>query len=66
LVKSLGQEWDAVYCRAVDITPELESASTVEAILAELDDPNRLVTQVGYGVQGRVTLQVETPEQTRG
>jgi len=59
LVKTVNLEWEAVFCRAVDISPELDTTQAVSAILAELYDPNRLVTEVGYSKQGRATLAVE-------
>jgi hypothetical protein len=59
LVKSLAREWDAVYCRGIDLAPDLDVKKAVEAILAEIDDPNRLVSEVGYGPRGRVTAVVQ-------
>jgi hypothetical protein len=53
LVKSLNLEWEHVFCRALDIA--LDDAPAVEAIVAELFDPNRLLVEVGYGRQGRCT-----------
>jgi len=61
LVKTLNLEWDRVFCRAIDLSPEVDSATAVEAILAELYDPNRLITEVGYSPKGRFTLTVEQP-----
>ncbi len=58
LVKTVNLEWEAVFCRAVDISPEIGVDQTVQAVLAELYDPNRLVTEVGYSKQGRSTLVV--------
>jgi acyl transferase domain-containing protein/acyl carrier protein len=59
LVKSLNLEWDAVFCRAIDLDPALAVDQAVEAILSEIFDPNRLITEVGYGPDGRSTLVVE-------
>ncbi|MEM9220417.1 MAG: hypothetical protein AAGD25_39590, partial [Cyanobacteria bacterium P01_F01_bin.150] len=59
LTKSLNLEWPHVLCRTVDVSPDLDISTSVEAILAELHDPNRCITEVGYGTQGtqgRVTL----------
>lgn len=56
LTKSLNWEWNDVFCRAIDLAPELDVATSVRHILAELHDPNRLVTEVGYSAQGRATL----------
>jgi hypothetical protein len=61
LVKTLNLEWDQVFCRAIDLSPEVNSAAAVQAIMAELYDPNRLITEVGYSNKGRFTLTVEQP-----
>lgn len=59
LVKTLNLEWDAVFCRAIDLSPELKVENAVNCILAELRDPNRLVTEVGYTQFERSTLALE-------
>lgn len=56
LTKTLNNEWESVFCRAIDLHPGLESDRSVQCILTELHDPNRLITEVAYGTQGRVTL----------
>ncbi|MDH6103493.1 SDR family NAD(P)-dependent oxidoreductase [Chrysosporum ovalisporum ANA283AFssAo] len=56
LTKSVNQEWEPVFCRALDISPDLDADTSVEHILAELYDFNRLVVEVGYSSQGRTTL----------
>ncbi|MBN3927937.1 SDR family NAD(P)-dependent oxidoreductase [Nostoc sp. NMS4] len=56
LTKTLNLEWEKVFCRAVDISPEINSESAVESILAELYDPNRLFLEIGYNSQGRNTI----------
>ncbi|MFO7681677.1 MAG: SDR family NAD(P)-dependent oxidoreductase [Chloroflexota bacterium] len=62
LTKTLNLEWPPVFCRAVDLHPGYEPEQAAAFVLAELHDPNRLVVEVGYGNQGRVTLDtVETP-----
>ncbi|HMO58148.1 MAG TPA: phosphopantetheine-binding protein, partial [Roseiflexaceae bacterium] len=59
LTKTLRQEWPLVYCRAIDLSPALAPEQAAHQIIAELHDANRLVAEVGYGAQGRVTLAVE-------
>jgi acyl transferase domain-containing protein len=59
LTKTLNQEWEGVFCRALDISPDLDAQTSVEHILAELHDHNRLVVEVGYSPQGRKTLVCE-------
>ncbi|GAX34611.1 type I polyketide synthase [Nodularia sp. NIES-3585] len=56
LTKTVNQEWSPVFCRALDISPDLDAQTSVEHILAELHDYNRLVVEVGYTAQGRTTL----------
>ena len=56
LTKTLNLEWPQVYCRAIDVHPGYDAQQTAAYIVAELHDPNRLVTEVGYGNHGRVTL----------
>jgi len=62
LVKTLNLEWDKVFCRAIDLSPDVNLAAAVEHIMAELYDPNRLISEVGYSNKGRFTLVVEKPE----
>src|SRR5271157_455108 len=59
LAKTVNLEWEAVYCRAVDISPRLEPEQAARNIIAELFDPNRRLTEVGYSANGRSTLVIE-------
>ena len=43
LVKSLSLEWEEVFCRAVDVAPILAAEDAAQAVIAELDDPDRLL-----------------------
>ena len=61
LVKTLNLEWDKVFCRAIDLSPDVNLPMAVEHIMAELYDPNRLISEVGYSSKGRFTLVVEQP-----
>lgn len=56
LVKTLAQEWPAVFCRALDLAPAFAPEQAAQLILAELHDSDRRVTEVGYSENGRVTL----------
>jgi NAD(P)-dependent dehydrogenase (short-subunit alcohol dehydrogenase family) len=56
LTKTLSHEWPTVFCRGIDFSPELKAEAVVEAILAEMNDPNLMIAEVGYSIQGRVTL----------
>jgi NAD(P)-dependent dehydrogenase (short-subunit alcohol dehydrogenase family) len=56
LTKSLNLEWEPVFCRAIDLSASISPTQAAQHIVAEMYDPNRLITEVGYGAQGRVTL----------
>jgi acyl transferase domain-containing protein len=56
LTKTLNQEWENVFCRSLDLSPDLDNETAVNCILAEIHDPNLLITEVGYSSKGRVTL----------
>ncbi|MEH2395687.1 MAG: SDR family NAD(P)-dependent oxidoreductase [Nostoc sp.] len=56
LTKTLNQEWQKVFCRAVDISTDIIPEIAVQSIIAELYDPNRLMLEVGYSSQGRTTI----------
>jgi hypothetical protein len=56
LTKSLGHEWQSVFCRALDISPAIDAAQAAQWIAVELQDPDRSIREVAYGVQGRTTL----------
>ena len=56
LTKTLNLEWPQVFCRAIDLHPGIAPDQVAQYVLAELHDPNRLIAEVGYGTQGRVTL----------
>ncbi|MGC9395797.1 MAG: SDR family NAD(P)-dependent oxidoreductase [Anaerolineae bacterium] len=57
LTKTLNLEWPAIFCRAIDISPQFDAAQAADAILAELSDPNRRLVEVGHGPHGRVTVE---------
>jgi NAD(P)-dependent dehydrogenase (short-subunit alcohol dehydrogenase family) len=59
LTKSLNQEWPTVFCRAIDLAPDLVTEQAVQSILAELHDPNLEITEVAYGDRGRATLRCD-------
>jgi 3-oxoacyl-(acyl-carrier-protein) synthase/acyl carrier protein len=59
LTKSLNQKWESVFCRSLDLSPDLDPQTSVRHILAEIHDPNLLVTEVGYSSKGRFTLVAE-------
>jgi NAD(P)-dependent dehydrogenase (short-subunit alcohol dehydrogenase family) len=59
LTKSLNQEWPGTFCRAIDLSPDLEAEQSAQLILAEMHDPDLGITEVAYSTQGRTTLVCE-------
>ena len=62
LTKTLNLEWGEVFCRAIDLDPEMDSEMAADYVTAELFDPNRLISEVAYNKSGRFTLEVRLPE----
>ncbi len=60
LVKSLNLEWSSVYCRAVDIAPELSAEQKSSQVIAELQDADMSVMETAFGKDGRKTI-IATP-----
>lgn len=58
LVKTLRREWPSVFCRAIDLHPELDPAFAAERVVAELHDPDPSLGEVGHGLHGRATIGV--------
>jgi acyl carrier protein len=56
LAKSLRLEWPEVFCRALDFHPQLDEQFIVDRTLAEWHDPNLDLSEVGYTLEGRITL----------
>ncbi len=56
LIKTLNLEWKKVFCRAIDLSPNLDTQTAVNSIIAELYEPNLLITEVGYTLNQRITL----------
>ncbi|MEL7192532.1 MAG: SDR family NAD(P)-dependent oxidoreductase [Bacteroidota bacterium] len=67
LVKCLNLEWSPVYCRALDIQPELPTQAMAQHIIAELHDPNVRIVEVGISEEGRKTTRVQQvwPQENR-
>jgi acyl carrier protein/NAD(P)-dependent dehydrogenase (short-subunit alcohol dehydrogenase family) len=59
LTKTLNLEWEAVFCRAVDLAADLPVDEAAQHVIAELHDPNRMLVEVAYSAEGRVTLVAE-------
>ena len=58
LVKCLNLEWSSVYCRAVDIQPELSLEKISSQVIAELHDANKAIIEVAFSEEGRKTTSV--------
>jgi len=56
LVKTLHWEWPDVFCRALDLDPELTQRDQIASILNEIQDLDLSLVEVGLGSQGRVTI----------
>lgn len=56
LVKSLNLEWAPVFCRAVDIQPELTPERIAKQVVAELHDADSNFAEVAFSNEGRYTL----------
>ncbi|MFP6583251.1 MAG: SDR family NAD(P)-dependent oxidoreductase [Candidatus Hydrogenedentota bacterium] len=56
LTKTVNLEWPDVFCRAIDIEPGFDTKEAAARILAECADPNCVISEVGIGESGRVTL----------
>ena len=56
LLKSLHQEWPQVFCRAIDFAPALSMDQRIESLLAELQDPQEGLVEVGIDQAGRWTI----------
>jgi acyl carrier protein len=62
LVKTLHWEWPDVFCRALDLDPELTQSDQVASILNEIQDLDLSLVEVGLGSQGRVTIERDYQE----
>ncbi len=60
LTKSLRLEWPEVFCRALDIHPDVEAREAAADILEELHDADLRLTEVGYTPAGRFTVALES------
>lgn len=56
LVKTLHWEWPDVFCRAVDLDPQLEQKGQIEMLFDEIHDPDRGLVEVGVRLRDRVTI----------
>ncbi|CAM3888952.1 type I polyketide synthase [Shewanella aquimarina] len=50
LTKTLSHEWPGIFCRALDLAPEMSAAQLGDALLAELMDSDSGLNEVGISV----------------
>ncbi|GAB5552553.1 MAG: SDR family NAD(P)-dependent oxidoreductase [Saprospiraceae bacterium] len=62
LVKCLNLEWSSVFCRAIDIQPELSLNQISDQLMAEYQDPDRSIVEVAYSEAGRKTTVAESSD----
>lgn len=56
LTKSLNLEWPTVFCRAIDLDPDLDPNCAASYLIGELYDPDCQLSEVAIGPKGRFTL----------
>jgi hypothetical protein len=56
LAKTLRYEWPSVFCRAVDVQPDLDPDTAARLLIGELHDPDAALAEVGIGAGGRCTI----------
>lgn len=66
LVKCLNLEWSSVFCRAVDIQPELEESQIANNIVSEYHDVNVGVLETAVSTAGRFNLVAKPVTLTEG
>lgn len=55
LTKSLALEWPEVFCRVIDLSPDIKG-DVIQLLFDELYDPNQRLREVAWSNEGRVTL----------
>ncbi|MCU7938437.1 MAG: SDR family oxidoreductase [gamma proteobacterium symbiont of Bathyaustriella thionipta] len=56
LIKTANLEWEDVFCRAIDLSPETTDQDAAQLVLDEVFDPDLSISEVGYSDKGRMTL----------
>ncbi|MFD8980222.1 SDR family NAD(P)-dependent oxidoreductase [Streptomyces sp. NPDC059564] len=62
LAKSLALEESDLFCRSIDLAPELDPALAGRSVLAELTDPESNVCEIAYDAQARRRTPWLSPE----
>ncbi|MXR68241.1 KR domain-containing protein [Shewanella sp. JBTF-M18] len=50
LTKTLSHEWPGIFCRALDLAPNMSAAQLGDALLAELQDSDTAMNEVGISL----------------
>ena len=56
LLKTANIEWEPVFCRALDLSPEINDRDASQKIIAEMSDSDCRISEVGYTPTERYTL----------
>ncbi len=56
LLKTANIEWEPVFCRALDLSPEIGENEASEKIITEMSDSDCRISEVGYTPTERYTL----------
>ena len=56
LVKTMNLEWEQVFCRAIDLSPDITDDQSGQLIFEELFDADITTPEVGISANGRMTL----------
>jgi acyl transferase domain-containing protein len=59
LIKTLGLEWPDVFCRSIDIHPDMDTKVAASLIMSELLDPNKEIKEVALTEGTRNTIVAE-------
>lgn len=56
LTKTLSSEWENIFCRSLDISPDYSNSNVGNLIIDEWSDPDRRCLEVGISNRERMTL----------
>ena len=62
LTKCMNLEWSPVFCRAVDVQPELSATAIANQLFLELHDADVRYVDVAFNEKGRMTYEVQLNE----
>lgn len=61
LVKCMQLEWKSVFCRALDLAPELPATQAAALLLQELQDADQCLLEAAYDAKGKRQTLVAVP-----